>query len=68
MLELLYGLRPDMDATVELAASLKFPEFERDTEYVALVSDEDEYPLLMGDVGSTDGVRMNKDDYKKDYQ
>jgi sulfhydrogenase subunit alpha len=65
MLELLYGLRPDMDATVELAASLKFPEFERDTEYVALVSDEDEYPLLMGDVGSTDGVRMNKDDYKK---
>ena len=54
-----------MDATVELAASLKFPEFERDTEYVALVSDDGEYPLLMGDIGSTDGVRMNKKDYRK---
>jgi sulfhydrogenase subunit alpha len=65
MLNMLKGMRPDMDATVELAASLKFPEFERDTEYVALVSDNDEYPLLMGDIGSTDGVRMNKKDYRK---
>lgn len=65
MLDMLKGMRPDMDATVELAASLKFPIFERDTEYVALVSDDGEYPLLMGDIGSTDGVRMNKKDYKK---
>lgn len=65
MLNMLKGMRPDMEATVELAASLKFPEFERDTEYVALVSDESEYPLLMGDIGSTDGVRMNKKDYSK---
>jgi sulfhydrogenase subunit alpha len=65
MLGMLKGMKPDMDATVELAASLKFPEFERDTEYVALVSDDDEYPLLTGDVGSTDGVRMNKKDYRK---
>jgi len=65
MLDLLKGMRPDMNATVELAATLKFPEFERDTEYVALVSDDAEYPLLMGDIGSTDGVRMNKNDYRK---
>ena len=65
MLNLLMGMRPDMNATVELAASLKFPEFERDTEYVALISDEREYPLLMGDIGSTDGIRMQKRDYKK---
>ena len=65
MLNYLYSLRPDMEATVELAATLKFPEFERETEYVALVSDDNEYPMLMGDVGSTDGVRMNKKDYKK---
>jgi len=65
MLELLKGMRPDMDATVELAASLKFPDYQRDTEYVALVSDDDEYPFLMGDVGSTDGIRLNKDEYKK---
>lgn len=65
MLGILTGMRPDMEATVQLGASLKFPTFERDTEYVALVSDDPEYPLLMGDVGSTDGVRMNKKDYKK---
>jgi coenzyme F420-reducing hydrogenase alpha subunit len=65
MLDLLTGMRPDMNATVELAASLKFPEFERDTEYVALVSDDGEYPFLRGDIGSTDGVRMPKRDYKE---
>ena len=65
MLNILVGMRPDMDATVELAATLKFPSFERDTEYVALVSDDAEYPFLMGDVGSTDNVRMNKKDYRK---
>lgn len=65
MLEMLEGLIPDMNATVELAATLKFPSFERDTEFVGLVSDNDEYPLLSGDVGSTDGIRMDKHDYKK---
>ena len=64
MIEMLRVLRIDMDATVELAATLKFPEFERDTEYVGLVSDDSEYPLLTGDIGSTDGVRMNKKDYR----
>lgn len=64
-LNYLEGMIPDLNATIELAATLKFPDYERDTEYVALVSDDDEYPLLMGDVGSTDGVRMNKNDYKK---
>jgi coenzyme F420-reducing hydrogenase alpha subunit len=65
MLDMLKRMRPDMEATVEFALSLKFPEFERDTEYVALVSDDEEYPLLMGDIGSTDGVRARKKDYKK---
>ncbi len=65
MLELLTGMRADMDATIELAAQLKFPQFERETEYVGLVSDTDEYPLISGDIGSTDGVRLNKNDYKQ---
>jgi coenzyme F420-reducing hydrogenase alpha subunit len=65
MLDLLTGMRRDMELTVELAPYFKFPEFERDTEYVALVSNDDEYPLLAGDIGSTDGVRMNKNDYRK---
>jgi sulfhydrogenase subunit alpha len=65
MLKILYDMRPGMDATVELAAGLKFPAFERDTEYVALVSDDTEYPMLLGDVGSTDGKRLSKNEYKK---
>lgn len=64
MLQILYDMRADMDATVELAATLKFPQFERDTEYVALVSDDDEYPMLIGDIGSTDGKRVKKEEYK----
>ena len=67
MLNILYDMRPDMDTTVELVKALapSIPAFERDTEYVALVSDDDEYPMLEGDIGSTDGIRMNKKDYRK---
>ncbi|NWF76253.1 MAG: Ni/Fe hydrogenase subunit alpha [Nitrospirae bacterium] len=65
MLEMLKSMRPDMDATLELLQTLKFPEFERDTEYIGLVSDDNEYPLLTGDIGSTDGIRINKNEYLK---
>ena len=65
MLNILYGMQSDMDATVELVAGLKFPEFERDTEYVALVSDDAEYPMLVGDIGSSDGKHLDKSEYKK---
>ncbi|MBN2653943.1 MAG: Ni/Fe hydrogenase subunit alpha [Nitrospirae bacterium] len=65
MLNMLEGMRPDMDASVDLFKAVKIPEFERDSEYIGLVSDDSEYPLLMGDLGSTDGVRMQKKDYRK---
>ena len=65
MLEILKNVQIDMAPTIELCASLKFPEFQRETEYVGLVNDTDEYPLLYGDIGSTDGLRMDKHDYKK---
>jgi coenzyme F420-reducing hydrogenase alpha subunit len=65
MLELLRQFEADMGPTVELAATLKFPQFERETEYVGLVNDTDEYPFLEGDIGSTDGLRLKKDDYRK---
>lgn len=65
MLAMLEGMRPDMEASVELFKAVNIPEFERDSEYVGLVSDDNEYPLLMGDLGSTDGVRMKKKDYRK---
>lgn len=65
MLGILKGLRKDLDETVALIKTLQFPSFERETEYVALVSDDDEYPMLSGDIGSTDGLRMDKHDYRK---
>jgi len=65
MLDILYDMRPGMDETIELATGFKFPVFERETEYVALVSDETEYPMLHGDIGSSDGKRLNKNEYKK---
>ncbi len=64
MEKILNDTRPDVEATIELVSTLKFPAFERSTEYVGLVSDENEYPMLNGDVGSTDGVRKNKKDYR----
>ena len=64
MLKILHHLRSDMEATIELGTALKFPDFERETEYVALVNDSQEYPMLMGDIGSSDGKRLNKNEYK----
>lgn len=65
MIDALEGIRKDVEETLVLASKLKFPEFYRETEYVALVSDDDEYPLLMGDIGSSDGKRFNKKDYRQ---
>ncbi len=62
---LLEGLQPDMEATLHLISKLKFPEFERKTEYVALVNDTDEYPFLEGEIGSTGALRYQKKDYRK---
>ncbi|MDD5287262.1 MAG: nickel-dependent hydrogenase large subunit, partial [Desulfuromonadaceae bacterium] len=61
---LLASIREDLTPTVELVSSLRFPEFERETEYVALVNDSGEYPMLMGDIGSSDGVRKPKWEYR----
>ena len=65
MMDILINMRPDLEETLGLFKKLKLPEFERDTEYVCLVSDDNEYPLLSGDIGSSDGVRINKKDYLK---
>lgn len=65
MLQKLTTLRSDMDETVKLAQTFTFPDFARDTEYVALVRDDDTYPMLSGDIGSTDGKRLTKNDYRQ---
>ena len=52
--ERLQDARQDVDATVELFQSLTLPDFERDTEYIALRKD-DEYCFMDGEITSTDG-------------
>ena len=56
--------RPDVEATVELAASLPWPQFERDTEYVSL-SKPDEYAFIDGDIVTSDGVRVPAEHYRQ---
>lgn len=64
MYRLLTQLRNDLAVTAELFSRLEFPTFTRETEYVGLVSDEPDYPMLQGDIGSSDGVRKVKQDYR----
>ncbi len=54
---------PDVEATVELYQSLKMPDFERETEYIALRK-PDEYAFIGGAIASTDGVERPVADYR----
>ena len=65
VMNILLGMEADMAETVSLLASLEFPDFHRETEYVGLVCDCAEYPLLSGDIGSTDGIRRDKHEYRE---
>lgn len=56
--------RADIDATVELFQGLKFPDFKRDTEYIAL-SKDGEYCFIDGQIKSTDGGTWPIEDYRK---
>ncbi|MCP4418080.1 MAG: Ni/Fe hydrogenase subunit alpha [Chloroflexi bacterium] len=56
------AIQPDVAATVELYQSLSLPEFERETEYMALRHD-DMYGFIDGDVVSSDGGRWPVENY-----
>lgn len=60
----LVAAREDVDATIELAASLPWPKFERDTEYVSL-SKPDEYAFIDGEIVTSDGARLSAEEYQK---
>jgi coenzyme F420-reducing hydrogenase alpha subunit len=53
----------DVDATVDLFGTLPWPTFERETEYVALVQD-DEYGFIDGVIATTDGSEVPLADYR----
>ena len=57
------AIKPDLVATVELFQSLQMPEFERETEYMALRNDE-AYGFIDGDVVSSDGGRWPVEEYR----
>jgi coenzyme F420-reducing hydrogenase alpha subunit len=59
-----------LDASVELtrwAATLPFPDFQREYDFVALVH-PDEYPMNEGRVGSIDGTSVDVADYEHEFQ
>jgi coenzyme F420-reducing hydrogenase alpha subunit len=56
--------RADLNATVEMFSGLKFPEFERETEYISLES-KDIYELIEGNVTSSDGYIIPYKQYKE---
>ena len=62
--ERLQDARQDVDATVELFQSLTLPDFERDTEYIALRKD-DEYCFMDGEIASTDGGSWSLELYRE---
>lgn len=53
----LVNAQDDVDATVSLFASLPWPQFERDTEYISLTR-PDEYAFIDGEIISSDGARL----------
>ncbi|MGD0353989.1 MAG: Ni/Fe hydrogenase subunit alpha [Dehalococcoidia bacterium] len=54
----------DLEASVELFKTLKFPEFVRETEYIALYR-PDKYSFIGGAIGSTDAKPTPINDYLK---
>jgi len=52
-----------VNATVDLCATLPWPKFERDTEYVSLTK-PDEYAFIDGEIKTSDGVRVPVESYK----
>ncbi len=64
MKERLVAAREDMDETIALLATLPWPQFERETEYVSLKK-EDEYAYIDGVIATTDGFTYELPDYRK---
>jgi coenzyme F420-reducing hydrogenase alpha subunit len=60
----LVGARVDVDETVKLAKTLPWPQFNRETEYVALRKD-DEYAFIDGVITTTDGGKYLIKDYRE---
>ncbi|MBK8901055.1 MAG: Ni/Fe hydrogenase subunit alpha [Anaerolineaceae bacterium] len=58
------AVREDVVATADLFQTLKLPQFERETEYIALRRDDGVYGFIDGDIVSTDGGKWPASAYK----
>lgn len=63
LLKQLKDSREDVEATIDLFTTLEMPDFERDTEYIALHKD-DEYCFIDGVIASTDGGTWAIEQYR----
>ncbi|MGD9497235.1 MAG: Ni/Fe hydrogenase subunit alpha [Armatimonadota bacterium] len=63
----LVAIRADLDATVELFATIELPDFERPTEYVSLKHPE-RYAFYDGDIFSSEGHRLPVRRYREAIQ
>jgi sulfhydrogenase subunit alpha len=59
----LLAARPDVDASVELFASLPWPEYQRDTNFISLTSPS-EYAFIDGDITTSEGACRPVEDYR----
>lgn len=65
MRRILHNQKKDLDATVDIFKTVKLPDFERQTEYVALTH-TDVYAFCEGDITTTDiGKILKPHDYKE---
>jgi coenzyme F420-reducing hydrogenase alpha subunit len=64
MRQRLVAAREDMDETIALLATLPWPQFERETEYVSLKKEE-EYAFIDGVIATTDGFTYELPDYRE---
>ncbi len=62
--EELFKLQADVVATIELFQGLQVPDFERDTEFMALVNDK-EYCFIDGAIASSDGNTWPVEEYEQ---
>ncbi len=62
--KLMLESRKDTQATLKIIKTLKFPEFNRPTQYMSLTSDE-EYALYDGDLVVNNGSKTKVSDYRK---
>lgn len=62
--KLMLKARKDADETVKIIKKLKFPKFERPTQYMSLTNDE-EYALYDGDLAVNGKLKTKIQDYRK---